>query len=64
MQFIQECLQLKGVFELDNISTGCEITVYSDKITASTIYKELYSVRNIRPAFKYGQLFGLSLCCI
>ena len=32
---------------------------YQDKFKNSSIYKELYKVRNVRPGFKYGLLPGL-----
>lgn len=37
-----------------------ELTAYSDKLHQSWVARELYAVRNIRPAFKYGLLFGLA----
>lgn len=36
-----------------------EITDYSKKVKNSWLEKELYSVRNIRPGFKYGLIPGL-----
>lgn len=35
------------------------IGAYEDKIKNSWVYKELYQVRNIRPSFRFGLLFGL-----
>lgn len=32
---------------------------YRDNLKKTWLWKELYNVRNIRPAFKYGQWFGL-----
>nr|WP_233586609.1 electron transfer flavoprotein-ubiquinone oxidoreductase [Legionella sp. km772] len=40
-------------------TTQLELQSYSDKINTSWMGKELYSVRNIRPGFKYGLLPGL-----
>lgn len=40
-------------------STPIEITLYSEKVKQSWLAQELYSVRNIRPAFKYGLIPGL-----
>lgn len=40
-------------------SIAIELTNYSNKIAHSWVKKELYSVRNIRPGFKYGLLPGL-----
>jgi electron-transferring-flavoprotein dehydrogenase len=39
---------------------GEEISSYGEKMKSSSIYKELHEVRNIRPAFHYGFLFGLA----
>ncbi len=36
-----------------------ELTSYQDKFKNSSIYQELYDVRNVRPGFKYGFLPGL-----
>ncbi len=36
-----------------------ELTNYSKKVSRSWLKKELYSVRNIRPGFKYGLIPGL-----
>lgn len=36
-----------------------ELTAYPEKIKSSWLAKELYSVRNIRPGFKYGLIPGL-----
>ena len=36
-----------------------DLQEYQTRIKNSSIYKELYKVRNIRPAFKYGMFFGL-----
>lgn len=40
--------------------TPFELTAYADKVKQSWVAKELYSVRNIRPAFRYGLLAGLA----
>lgn len=40
-------------------TTRMEINSYPEKIKNSWLAKELYSVRNIRPAFKYGLIPGL-----
>jgi electron-transferring-flavoprotein dehydrogenase len=39
--------------------TQIELTSYPDKVNNSWLKQELYSVRNIRPAFKYGLIPGL-----
>ncbi|EHL31566.1 electron transfer flavoprotein-ubiquinone oxidoreductase [Legionella drancourtii] len=39
--------------------TQLELTRYSEKVKNSWLEKELYSVRNIRPGFKYGLIPGL-----
>ena len=36
-----------------------ECTAYADKFKASWLYQELYKVRNIRPGFNKGMIFGL-----
>jgi electron-transferring-flavoprotein dehydrogenase len=36
-----------------------ELTSYTEKVTNSWMAKELYSVRNIRPGFKFGLIPGL-----
>ena len=41
-----------------------EIHSYSKKIKNSSIYKELYQVRNLRPSFHYGLYQGLLLSAI
>jgi len=40
-------------------TTPFELTSYSEKVKNSWLEKELYAVRNIRPAFKYGLIPGL-----
>ena len=37
-----------------------ELTAYTEKIKQSWLSEELYKVRNIRPAFRYGLLAGLA----
>lgn len=45
---------------LDNIeNTPGEIYVYAKMLYESKVYKDLYQVRNFRPAFKFGLIFGL-----
>jgi electron-transferring-flavoprotein dehydrogenase len=39
---------------------GLEISDYSDRIRNSWIWDELYQVRNIRPGFRSGTMFGLA----
>lgn len=36
-----------------------EITAYEKKLHNASFIQELYKIRNIRPSFKYGMLFGL-----
>lgn len=38
---------------------GAEVTHYTDHIKTSWLWQELKSVRNIRPAFRFGLWFGL-----
>ncbi|MAQ06615.1 MAG: electron transfer flavoprotein-ubiquinone oxidoreductase [SAR116 cluster bacterium] len=45
-------LAAESIFEL--IDKEKEITLYEQKIKKSWLYKELHSVRNIRPSFKWG----------
>ena len=40
----------KNIFDSKKI----EISSYEDEIKKSWVWKELYSVRNIRPAFQWG----------
>ncbi len=40
------------------LNQGDELTSYTDKFEKSWVYKELYKVRNIRPGFHKGFLFG------
>jgi len=40
-------------------STSNECSCYTERLKKSWIWKELYKVRNIRPGFHYGLLFGL-----
>jgi electron-transferring-flavoprotein dehydrogenase len=42
-----------------NTPVQFELTSYPEKINSSWMAKELYSVRNIRPGFKYGLIPGL-----
>ena len=50
-------LAAESVFEA--LTEGKDISIYEEKIKNSWIYKELYKVRNIRPAFNFGLWFGL-----
>ena len=45
-------LAAESIFEL--IDKEKEITLYEQKIKKSWLYRELHSVRNIRPSFKWG----------
>jgi len=44
----------------EQTSAPIEITSYSEKFKQSSLAKELYAVRNIRPGFRYGLLAGLA----
>lgn len=44
---------------LAELGDARECTAYPEKFKASWLYKELYKVRNIRPGFNYGLVFGL-----
>jgi len=48
---------------LQNNESG-ELIAYPKSIKASWVYKELYKVRNIRPAFHFGLLVGLAHAAI
>ena len=51
----------KAVFEhLLKESAGAEATEYAEQIKKSWLWDELYKVRNIRPAFKWGLWGGLA----
>jgi len=51
----------KAVFEhLFKDNAGAEVTEYGEQIKQSWLWTELYKVRNIRPAFKWGLLGGLA----
>jgi len=53
-------LAAEACFEsLEDSTTPIEITKYPEKINKSWLAKELYSVRNIRPGFKWGLIPGL-----
>lgn len=41
-----------------------ELENYQDNIKNSSIYKELYKIRNIRPSFKYNLYFGLAYAAL
>jgi electron-transferring-flavoprotein dehydrogenase len=41
------------------IGNGAEVTAYEDAMKASWVWPELHAVRNIRPAFHKGLLWGL-----
>lgn len=49
---------------LQNNNMPSELKSYSDSINKSWIANELKSVRNIRPAFKYGLLCGLAYAAL
>lgn len=54
-------LAAEACFETLNqhVKTKSELTNYTEKVANSWLEKELYSVRNIRPGFKYGLIPGL-----
>lgn len=53
-------LAAQACFEvLTTENAPIELTSYSEKVKKSWMAEELYSVRNIRPAFKYGLVAGL-----
>lgn len=53
-------LAAEALFEhLTNGTAGNEIVSYPEKLKASWLYKELYEVRNIRPAFHWGLWLGM-----
>ncbi len=54
-------LAAEAVFELGNDS---ELTAYPKKLKNSSVYQELYPVRNIKPGFKLGTLGGLIYAAI
>ena len=39
---------------------GAEVDAYGEALRKSWVYAELKSVRNIRPAFRWGRLFGMA----
>ena len=41
-------------------SGGAEVDAYGEALRKSWVYTELKSVRNIRPAFRWGRLFGMA----
>ncbi|MBI3420372.1 MAG: electron transfer flavoprotein-ubiquinone oxidoreductase [Proteobacteria bacterium] len=41
------------------VGAGDEVTVYPDNLKKSWLWKELYKVRNIRPAFHFGLWLGM-----
>jgi electron-transferring-flavoprotein dehydrogenase len=45
-------------FKSGVLENGVELKSYGDKFKQSTVYKELYKVRNIRPGFHKGFWFG------
>lgn len=50
----------EAVFEhLNQAHSGYEVKTYQEKLQNSWLWQELYSVRNIRPAFQKGLWFGL-----
>ncbi|MEY2631537.1 MAG: hypothetical protein RIR00_191 [Pseudomonadota bacterium] len=48
------------VAHLGQENAGSEATAYPELIKASWLWQELYKVRNIRPAFRWGLLGGLA----
>jgi len=51
-------LAAESIFAVDDLKAGAELVDYTDLFKKSWIYKELYKVRNIRPGFHRGFLFG------
>lgn len=43
---------------------GIELTNYTENLKQSWIWNELYKVRNIRPAFNHGLVFGLAYAAL
>ena len=56
-------LAAESVFPLLNAKTN-ECTAYSENLKKSWLWKDLYFVRNIRPAFRWGLLPALAYCAI
>ncbi|MCX8506175.1 MAG: electron transfer flavoprotein-ubiquinone oxidoreductase [Alphaproteobacteria bacterium] len=52
-------LAAEAVFDALADDSATEPTAYPEKLRESWVYKELYAVRNIRPAFRFGMWFGL-----
>ena len=44
--------------EENQVTEGLMLWNYEEKIKNSSIYKELYAVRNVKPAFAQYGLFG------
>ena len=55
-------LAAEAVFDVVSAesASGAEPAAYGDKMTKSWLWDELYKVRNIRPAFNKGFLFGMA----
>ncbi|MGC6412057.1 MAG: 4Fe-4S dicluster domain-containing protein [Candidatus Puniceispirillaceae bacterium] len=55
-------LAAEAVFDVVSAesASGTEPAAYGDKMTKSWLWDELYKVRNIRPAFNKGFLFGMA----
>jgi electron-transferring-flavoprotein dehydrogenase len=49
----------ESLVEFFKNGAGQECTVYTDNLKRSWVWPELYKVRNIRPGFHFGLLFGL-----
>jgi electron-transferring-flavoprotein dehydrogenase len=48
----------------ERLDQETEITIYEERLRQSWIAEELFKVRNIRPAFRYGLLAGLAYSAI
>ena len=60
-------LAAEATFDLlcENTNTSeCELIQYPIKLKSSSIYSELYQVRNIKPGFKWGTISGLAYAAI
>src|SRR6202012_663720 len=47
-------------FLMNKESTEVELKTYPERVKKSWLYEELYRVRNVRPAFRYGLWIGLA----
>lgn len=57
-------LAAETISQADLDSSGQELTYYSQRIAESSIYKELYLARNLRPGFHGGLWLGLANAAI